>query len=52
MRMRHFEDQWGHFFLGGGRKWFFGKYVFALCTALFCHKKYEENRYRADIKKS
>ena len=44
MRMHHFEDQYGHFF--------FGKNVFALCIALFYHKKYEENCYQADIKKA
>ena len=40
---------WSFFFL---EKYFFGKSVFALCIALLHHNKYEENRYKADIKKS
>ena len=51
MRMRHFEDQYGHFlFL---EKNLFGKmFLLYVYIALLYHKKYEENRYRADIKKS
>ena len=49
MRMHHFQDPYGQFFL---EKSFFGKNVFALCITLLHHKKYQENHYRADIKKS
>ena len=31
---------------------FFEKNIFALCIVLVNHKKYQENHYRADIKKS
>ena len=49
MRMRHFKDQYGHFFL---EEFFLGKKVFALCIAVLYHKNMKKivlSRYKKKL---